>query len=83
MGTSLTMYFAVIIVHGRTVEYRLDTKSLILVSSALIDDEITVEILWSFKLVFSIHFPKEYTRELLMGHKKLMFFSVKTVEDDM
>ena len=86
METSLTLHFAVIIVQGRTVEYRLDTKSLILASSIIISDESTADIPWSFfllKLVFSIHVRKKDIRELLMGHAKLMFFSVKTGEDDM
>jgi hypothetical protein len=47
MGTSLTLHFAVIMVHGRTVEYLLDTKSLILASSVIIGDESAVEIPWS------------------------------------
>jgi hypothetical protein len=84
LGNSLTLHFAVIIVHGRTVEYRLDTKSLILAPSVLIGDDSTVEIPWSFKMVFSIHATKKDTTELLMGHTKLMlFFSVRTGEDDM
>jgi len=77
IGTSLTLHFTVIIVHGRTVEYRLDTKSLTLASSVLIGDENTVEIPWSFKLVFSIHAPKKDKRELLMGHKVDVVFLCK------
>lgn len=51
MWTSLTPHFPVIIVHGSTVEYRLDTKSLILASSIIIGDESTVEIPWSLFLL--------------------------------
>jgi len=37
-----------------------------------------------FKLVFSIHVRNKDIRELLMSHTKLiLFFSVKTGEDDM
>jgi hypothetical protein len=51
MGSSLTLYFAVIIVHGRTVKYRLHTKYLVLASSIIIGDESTVEIPWPLFLL--------------------------------